>query len=98
VDAPDWFCAGDTKDLATYMRGKYELVTKDHLLAVCRSGNGIVSIQILHLLAANAGCQLVSDLSDEAVECIGREDVVRMVECVGYAVTKRYFDKNSGLV
>ena len=36
-------------------------------------------------------------LSDEAVECIGREDVVRMVGCVGYAVTKKYFDKNSGL-
>jgi hypothetical protein len=105
VDAPERFRidADSRKALARYLRGKYERVTSDHLLAVCRAG--IVSIQILHLMAANAGYQLVSNvadigkelLSDEAVESIGRADVVRMVECLGYLVTKKYFEKKSGL-
>ncbi len=66
-------------------------MTSDHLLAVCRAGNGIVSIQMLHFMAANAGYQLVSNvaaigkelLSDEAVESIGRGDVVRWSNVLG---------------
>jgi hypothetical protein len=61
--------------------------------------------QILHFMAANAGHRLVSKvasigrelLSDDSVECIGRGDVVRMVECLGNPVTQKYFQKESGL-
>jgi hypothetical protein len=105
-DAPEWFRTdAEKKAVAWHLREKYDRVTSDHLLAVCRAGNGIVSTHILHFMAANEGHQLVSNvssfgrqlLSDEAVECIGRGDVVRMVECLGYPVTQRYFQKKSGL-
>ncbi len=62
VDAPEWFRTdADRKTLARHLKVKYERVTSDHLLAVCRAGNGIVSIQMLHFMAANAGYQLVSN-------------------------------------
>jgi hypothetical protein len=95
ADAPDWFCAdADKMTIAKFVRKEYERVTSDHLLAMCRAGDGKVLVQNVHLMLANSGYQL---LSDEAVESIGREDYVRMVACLGPPTTNKYFKKRSGL-
>jgi hypothetical protein len=93
ADAPEWFRTdADKKTLANGLREEYEQVTRDHLLAVCRAGNGNVFVHFLE--ATNAGYQI---FSDEAVESIGREDYTRMVACLGPTITHRYFEERSGL-
>jgi hypothetical protein len=62
---------GSPDCLRKTVRSEYEKVTNDDLLVVCRSSNGMVTVQSLRLPVANASDQL---LSDEAVESIGRED------------------------
>jgi hypothetical protein len=96
TDAPEWLRRdADKKTCARYLRETDERVSSNVLLAVYRSGNGIVSIQLLGFpLRDKSGYKL---LSDEAVESIGREDYVRMVACLGQPVTDHYFDQNSGL-
>jgi uncharacterized C2H2 Zn-finger protein len=95
VDAPEWFRTDtDKKTLTPFLRTESERVTSDDLLVVCRFGNGMKTAQVLQFPQANTGCQY---LSDEAVESIGREDYVRMVACLGQAVTNMYFEKRRGL-
>jgi hypothetical protein len=96
ADAPEWFRKDtDKKDMARYLREEYEQASSNDLLAVCRSGNGMVAVQLLQFpLAERMGYQL---LSDEAVEIIGKEDYVRMVACLGQPITNMYFEKSSGL-
>jgi hypothetical protein len=94
VNPPDWFRTNTDKETcAQYLRGKYAQVTSDELVVLCRGGNGVITVQLLHF-ATNEGHQL---LSDEAVESIGREDYVRMVACLGQPITNKCFEKRSGL-
>jgi hypothetical protein len=97
ANAPEWFRKdADKKDMARYLKEEYKRASSNDLLAVCRSGNGIVTVQLLRFPLADykMGYQL---LSDEAVDIIGREDYVRMVACLGQPITNRYFEKRSGL-
>jgi hypothetical protein len=96
IDAPEWFRTEmDKETVVRYLREDYERVTSDGLLAVCRAGNGVVTVLVLHYPVANTRYQL---LSDETVESIGREDYVRMIACLGQHVTDDYFrEKRSGL-
>jgi hypothetical protein len=95
-DAPEWFrTETDKKLVPRYLREAHERLTSNDLLAVYRSSNGMVNVQILRFPVANTGYEL---LSDEAVESIGREDYVRMVACLGQPFTNMYFDQRSGLV
>jgi hypothetical protein len=88
TDAPEWFRKdADKEAIARFLRETYELVSSNVLLAVYRSGNGMVAVQILRV--ANAGGYEL--LSDEAVESIGKEDYVRMVACLGQHTTDKYF-------
>jgi hypothetical protein len=88
TDSPGWFrgCA-QKKNLVRDLSNEYEQVTSDEMLAVCRSGNGMVTV-------LKSGDVVL--LSDEAVESIGREDYVRMVACLGQPITNQYFEKRSG--
>ncbi len=90
ADAPVWFHVGDynKKAVSRLLRDAHERVTSDHLLAVCLSGNGEVTVQDLHLVV-NGGYQY---LSDEAVESIGKEDNVRIVACLGQLTADKYFE------
>jgi hypothetical protein len=81
VDEPECFRTNaDKKTLTRWLRDEYERVTSNDLLVACRTGNGMVTVQLLRLPVFNVDYQL---LSDEAVESIGRENYVRMVACLG---------------
>jgi hypothetical protein len=100
TDTPGWFrtyC--DKKTLERDLRERYEEVTSDELLMMCRASKGFLQIQPLRAPVANAGANADYELlSDEAVESIGREDYVRMVACLGQYTTDEYFrEKRSGL-
>jgi hypothetical protein len=90
ADAPDWFHVGDynKKAVSRLLRDAHERVTSDHLLAVCLTSNGMVTVQILQV--ANAGGYQL--LSDEAVDSIGKEDYVRIVACLGQLTADKYFE------
>jgi hypothetical protein len=101
ADAPDWFrISAENKTLARDLRKEFEHVTRGELFAVCRAGNGMVTVLRLHFIEANTGHPLLSDeavkfqlLSHEAVESIGREDYVRVIACLGRPITNRYFEE-----
>jgi hypothetical protein len=94
-DAPDWFRTYHDKKLLTRsLRRECERSTSDDLLAVCILGSGRVTIETLRLAVEDASYPL---FSDEAVESIGSEDYVRMVACLGPAVTSHFVNKRSGL-
>jgi hypothetical protein len=84
VDAPDWF----PKDTARLMGVNYENATSDQLCIVFCAADYVG--QLLCFQRLNAGDQF---LSDEAVECIGREDYVRMVACLGQHRADEYFEE-----
>jgi hypothetical protein len=95
ADAPKWFRKdADKKAMARLLREEYVRQPSSDLLVVCRSGNGMVAVQLLRLPLGDAGYQL---LSDEAVQIIGREDHVRMAARLGRPITNMYFWKRSGL-
>jgi hypothetical protein len=83
VDVPYWFrIHGDKKAIARSLKGEYERLTSDVLLAVCilyRQGPSKPAFPVY-------GCELPL-LSDEAVES-GREDYVQMVVRLGRTVTR----------
>jgi hypothetical protein len=66
ADAPGWFrkSAEKKKTIARDLNKGYEQVTSDEVLAVFRTGDGMVTVLILDFPVANTGHQL---LSDEAV-------------------------------
>jgi hypothetical protein len=83
ADAPDW-----VRTISQNLKNLYDevKVKSDRLLVVCRAGNEMITLTPALLPAY--GCQL---FSDEAVECIGREDYVRMVAYLGQFTTDEYF-------
>jgi hypothetical protein len=96
VNVPGRFRAdAHNKTLARCLKEAYEQATSDNLIAVCRAGNGVTTVELLLLPVAYTGLQL---LSDEAVEAIGREDYVRMVAYLGQRITDQYFEERSGVV
>jgi hypothetical protein len=95
VDALNWYRAhADKKTLARSLRREYERLTSESFLAVCITSTGRVVIETLHFMMEEASYPL---LSDEAVECIGREDYVRMKAHLGPFVTNQCFEKRRGL-
>jgi hypothetical protein len=93
---PGWFRAhANKKALSRSLRGEYERLTSDNLLAVCIPGSGRVTIETLRFLVDDASYPL---LSDEAVESIGREDYTRILASLGPTVANQYFEKRSGLM
>jgi hypothetical protein len=95
ADAPDWFrILAEEKTFEQFLREQYEQVTSNDLLAVCRAGNGMVSVSRLNNTLDETGYPY---FSDEVVGSIGSEDYDRMVACLGQPITNRYFEEKSCL-
>jgi hypothetical protein len=95
ADAPGWFrIFPQKKYVARDLSKEHEQVTSNEMLAVCRAGNGMVTVARLSSLRGETGYPL---LCDEVVESIGSEDYDRMVAYLGQQTTDEYFRaKRSG--
>jgi hypothetical protein len=93
-DEPDWFYKGTSvykNNIGRWLVGAkdhYDRMTSDRLLAMCRYGDGSSGIYKLSLMNPETGKEL---LSDEAVNCIGREDHDAMVAILGQLQTDAYY-------
>jgi hypothetical protein len=65
----------------------YGRMTRDRLLVFCRYGDGSSGVNKSSLMNPESGKEL---LSDEAVDCIGREDHDGVVEILGQMQTEVY--------
>jgi hypothetical protein len=95
ADTTGWFrrCV-NKKGFTRTVRQAYEHVSSDTFFVVSHFVSGMVPVVPITLQVTD-GSQF---LSDEAVESIGREDYVRVVACLGKAVTDDHFkEKRSGL-
>jgi hypothetical protein len=93
-EEPDWLRKGtdeytNTIDIwVTGLREGHERLTINELHAVCRYGNGSWHIHRLTLKSPETGQDL---MSDEAIECIGRDDYDGMVNIMGQQTTDLYW-------
>jgi hypothetical protein len=93
-DEPDWFSKGTSvykNNIGRWLVGAkdhYDRMTSDRLLAFCVYGDGNSGVYKLSLMNPVTGKEL---LSDEAVDCIGREDHDGMVAILGQMQTDAYY-------
>jgi hypothetical protein len=93
-DEPDWFSKGTSvykSNIGRWLVGAkdhYDRMTSDRLLAFCVYGDGNSGVYKLSLMNPGTGKEL---LSDEAVDCIGREDHDGMVAILGQMQTDVYY-------
>jgi hypothetical protein len=96
-DEPDWFYKGTNvyKDnVGRWLMGAkdhYGRMTSERLLAFCRYGNGSTGVYRISLMNPETGKEL---LSDEAVNCIGREDHDGMLAILGQTEMHVYYRKS----
>jgi hypothetical protein len=96
-DEPDWFWKGtdvyedNIKGWLVGATDVYSRMTSDRLLAFCRFGDGSSGTYRVSLMNTITGKDF---LSDEAVDCIGREDDDGMLAILGQRQTDEYYKQS----